>query len=148
MGSGTWRRSEKSPSCLATPTEFVTPCNSGREDDRHEQLRQRHYALGCRDWTRNSQDRPGIVDDQRARTVPRREAAGDGEGRDGATRLWDTTKGEQVATLLSVNDGGDWLVVTPDGLFDGIARGVERDIWRFSENTFDVAPVEVFFNEY
>ena len=69
-------------------------------------------------------------------------------GFDGATRLWDTTKGEQVATLLSVNDGGDWLVVTPDGLFDGSPVAWNKILWRFSENTFDVAPVEVFFNEY
>ena len=69
-------------------------------------------------------------------------------GFDGATRLWDATKGEQVATLLSVNDGGDWLVVTPDGLFDGSPAAWNKILWRFSQNTFDVAPVEVFFNEY
>jgi hypothetical protein len=69
-------------------------------------------------------------------------------GLDGTTRLWDTTKGEQVATLLSVNDGSDWLVVTPDGLFDGSPAAWSKILWRFSENTFDVAPVEVFFNEY
>src|SRR6185436_2047317 len=67
---------------------------------------------------------------------------------DGATRLYDTTKGELIATLLSINDGGDWLVVTPDGLFDGSPAAWNKILWRFSQNTFDVAPVEVFFNEY
>ncbi|MBA3248092.1 MAG: hypothetical protein H0T63_08410, partial [Pyrinomonadaceae bacterium] len=39
---------------------------------------------------------------------------------DGSTLLWDARTGEQLATLISLGkDGSDWLVVTPDGLFDG-----------------------------
>jgi WD40 repeat protein len=67
---------------------------------------------------------------------------------DGATRLWDMGSGGQLATLVSLNDGGDWLAVTPDGLFDGSPAAWNKILWRFSENTFDVAPVEIFFNEY
>ena len=40
-------------------------------------------------------------------------------GNDASTYLWDVKTGEHLATLISVSDGGDWLVVTPDGLFDG-----------------------------
>jgi uncharacterized caspase-like protein len=56
--------------------------------------------------------------------------------------------GERLATLISMGDGGDWLVVTPDGLFDGSPAAWNQILWRFSRNTFDVAPVETFFNEF
>jgi hypothetical protein len=67
---------------------------------------------------------------------------------DGSTRLWNTQSGEMLATLVSLNKGDDWLVVTPDGLFDGSPGGWNQILWRFSPNTFDVSPVEIFFNEY
>jgi uncharacterized caspase-like protein len=53
-----------------------------------------------------------------------------------------------LATLVSLNKGDDWLVVTPDGLFDGSPGGWNQILWRFSPNIFDVSPVEIFFNEY
>src|SRR5262249_26473350 len=50
---------------------------------------------------------------------------------------------------VSLNGGADWLVVTPDGLFDGTPGAWEQILWRFSPNNiFDVAPVEIFFNEF
>lgn len=67
---------------------------------------------------------------------------------DGTTRLWDTGTGEPMATLLSLNDGRDWLVITPDGLFDGSPAAWNQILWRFADNIFDVVPVEIFFNEY
>jgi WD40 repeat protein len=67
---------------------------------------------------------------------------------DGTTRLWEVDTGEQLATLLSLNDGRDWLVITPDGLFDGSPAAWSQILWRFRENIFDVVPVEIFFNEY
>ena len=67
---------------------------------------------------------------------------------DGSTRLWNLQSGELLATMVSVNKGDDWLVVTPDGLFDGSPGGWNQILWRFSPNTFDVSPVEIFFNEY
>lgn len=67
--------------------------------------------------------------------------------------LWDTSTGEELATL--VNLGGstnkrenDWLVVTPDGLFDGSPTAWRQILWQFGGNTFDVTPVETFFNEF
>ena len=42
----------------------------------------------------------------------------------------------------------DWVVVTPDGLFDGAPAGWRQLIWRLSENTFDIAPVEIFFRNF
>jgi WD40 repeat protein len=67
---------------------------------------------------------------------------------DGSARLWDSQSGEMLATLVSLNKGDDWLVVTPDGLFDGSPGGWNQILWRFSPNTFDVSPVEIFFNEF
>jgi hypothetical protein len=67
---------------------------------------------------------------------------------EGSTILWDTKTGERLATLISTGDGGDWLVVTPDGLFDGSPSAWNQILWRFSQNTFDVSPVETFFNEF
>ena len=67
---------------------------------------------------------------------------------DGTTRLWDTRSGEHLATLVSLYDGGDWLVITPDGLFDGSPRAWNQILWRFGGTIFDAYPVEIFFNEY
>ncbi|MFY9553390.1 MAG: caspase family protein, partial [Blastocatellia bacterium] len=67
---------------------------------------------------------------------------------DGSARLWNTQTGELLATLVSLNKGVDWLVVTPDGLFDGSPGGWNQILWRFSPGMYDVSPVEIFFNEY
>jgi WD40 repeat protein len=68
---------------------------------------------------------------------------------DGSARLWDVKSGETLATLVTLNGGADWLVVTPDGLFDGTPGAWGQILWRFSPNDiFDVAPVEIFFNEF
>jgi hypothetical protein len=71
-----------------------------------------------------------------------------GGSEDGSTRLWDARTGELMATLVSLNRGADWLVVTPDGLFDGTPAAWNQILWRFSADIFDVTPVEVYFNEF
>ena len=73
-------------------------------------------------------------------------------GEDGNQDLWDAQTGERVATLVNLIELGsfgatEWLVVTPEGLFDGSPGAWQQIMWRFSENTFDVGPVEIFFNE-
>lgn len=67
--------------------------------------------------------------------------------RDATTKLWDVTSGVERASLISV-DEDDWLVVTPDGLFDGSTAAWKQIYWRYSQNLLDTAPVEVFFNEF
>ncbi|MGI8917153.1 MAG: caspase family protein [Pyrinomonadaceae bacterium] len=67
--------------------------------------------------------------------------------------LWNASSGEKLATLVSLggtfgNRGGDWLVVTPDGLFDGSPTAWKQILWQFGGNTFDVSPAETFFNEF
>jgi WD40 repeat protein len=67
---------------------------------------------------------------------------------DGSTFLWDTTTGEHLATLISLDDGGEWMVVTPQGLFDGTPVSWNQILWRYNQDTFNVAPIEWFFNEF
>ena len=68
---------------------------------------------------------------------------------DGSARVWTgDTKGELLATLVSLRESADWLVVAPDGLFDGSPAAWNQIVWRFERNTLNVRPVEVFFNEY
>jgi WD40 repeat protein len=67
--------------------------------------------------------------------------------------IWDASSGEKLATLVNLGGalnsrGGDWLVVTPDGLFDGSPAAWKQILWRFGGNTFDVMPAETFFNEF
>ena len=67
---------------------------------------------------------------------------------DGSTFLWDTANGEHLLTLISLDDGGEWMVVTPQGLFDGTPQSWNQILWRYDHDTFNVAPVERYFNEY
>src|SRR4030095_11610919 len=67
---------------------------------------------------------------------------------DGATFLWDTKTGEHVLTLVSLDDGAEWVTVTPQGLFDGTPVSWNQILWRYNQDTFNVAPIEWFFNEF
>ena len=69
-------------------------------------------------------------------------------GEDATAKIWSPDNPQPLSTLLSFNDGADWLVISPDGLFDGSAEAWKSILWRFAANTFDVAPVEAFFNEF
>jgi WD40 repeat protein/uncharacterized caspase-like protein len=66
---------------------------------------------------------------------------------DGSIKLWDVSSGKELVSLLSV-DKDDWLVITPEGFFDGSPGAWTKILWRFSENLFDVVPVEAFFSEF
>jgi WD40 repeat protein/uncharacterized caspase-like protein len=50
---------------------------------------------------------------------------------DGTMRLWDIATGAELARLIGL-DGDDWLVLTPDGLFDGSEKGREKVMFRVS----------------
>src|SRR5581483_1821318 len=67
---------------------------------------------------------------------------------DGSARLWEVTTGSPQAVLVAVRESSDWLVATPDGLFDGSPAAWGQILWRFGQRTLDVRPVEVFFNEF
>ncbi len=67
---------------------------------------------------------------------------------EGSTFLWDANTGEHLLTLISLDDGGEWMVVTPEGLFDGTPASWNQILWRYNHDTFNVAPIEWFFNEF
>ena len=67
---------------------------------------------------------------------------------DGSTFLWDTKTAEHLLTLISLDDGGEWMAVTPQGLFDGTPVSWNQILWRYNQETFNVAPIEWFFNEF
>lgn len=67
---------------------------------------------------------------------------------DGTILVWETSTGQLTATLVSIAESDDWLVATPDGLFDGSPESWHLMLWRFEQGTFDVLPVEAYFNEF
>ena len=67
---------------------------------------------------------------------------------DGSLTVWNAETGTAAATVVSVPNNDDWLVVTPGGLFDGSHAAWKLLLWRFAQTTFKVAPVESFFNEF
>lgn len=69
-------------------------------------------------------------------------------GVDGGFRIWDSKTGDFLAAVYCFQGSMDWLVVTPDGLFDGSPTAWRKMMWRFGENTFNTAPLELYFNEF
>ncbi len=69
-------------------------------------------------------------------------------GDDGSTFLWDTKTGDHLLTLISLDDGSEWITVTPQGLFDGTPLAWNQILWRYDHDTFNVAPIEWFFTEF
>jgi len=67
---------------------------------------------------------------------------------DAGTRIWDSESGELKGTLVSLRGGRDWLVVTPDGLFDGTPLAWKQILWKFGSSPSELSRVESFFNEY
>jgi WD40 repeat protein len=61
---------------------------------------------------------------------------------DGTVRIWDAESGRQLAALLSLGGGRDWLAVTPDGYFDGSENGRQRVSYR-KAGTLEFVPLEV-----
>jgi len=56
---------------------------------------------------------------------------------DGTTRLWNSSTGRELCSLLSLDAGDGWLVLTPDGLFDGSVNGQKLVSYRLAgTNTF------------
>jgi WD40 repeat protein/uncharacterized caspase-like protein len=66
----------------------------------------------------------------------------------GTMAVWQVEQGRLAANIVSVPGRDDWLVATPDGLFDGSPAAWKFLLWRFGRNTFKSAPVESFFSEF
>lgn len=67
---------------------------------------------------------------------------------DGSIIFWKKESGIRLATLVSQRNSDDWLVVSPQGFFDGSPPAWDQLLWRFGKNTFNFKPVEVFFSEF
>jgi WD40 repeat protein len=63
---------------------------------------------------------------------------------DNTTRVWDTSSGEQVLLRLQL-EGDDWVVVTPDGRFDGTESGMSRMHYARGLKTIGL---EAFFDRF
>ena len=61
--------------------------------------------------------------------------------RDDQVHLWDTATGKQIARLLGVGLEGDWIAITPEGLFDGTQGARQKLTFRVSGG-LNVVPVD------
>lgn len=65
----------------------------------------------------------------------------------GKLNLFEASSGRLLASLIAI-DNYDWMVITPEGFFDGTPNTWKNLIWRFNNNTFDFTPGEVFFSDF
>ena len=66
-------------------------------------------------------------------------------------RLWSVAAngGEELAQLISIDAGKDWLVVTPDGVFDGSENARKKYVrFRDPKDPMKVVPPEQGFADY
>jgi WD40 repeat protein len=67
----------------------------------------------------------------------------------GAIEFHSFQTGELLGTILLFSPTRkDWLVTNPAGFFDGTPAAWNRGLWRFENNTFRFAPIEIFFRNY
>ena len=67
--------------------------------------------------------------------------------RDGTARLWDLATGEELLRLVNIDDDCQWLVATPEGYFDGSAKGRQAVTYRLGQG-LNVVPVDRFFQDF
>jgi len=66
---------------------------------------------------------------------------------DGAVHLWDTATGKELCRLISFDAGIDWLVVTPDGYFDGSKNASKFASYRVS-GSLDFVPLDEYRKQF
>jgi WD40 repeat protein len=68
---------------------------------------------------------------------------------DASVKVWNGASGDLLATMIVIGEGKDWLITTPDGLFDGSPAAWRLVGWHTdSSNYLHVDPVEIFFREF
>lgn len=65
----------------------------------------------------------------------------------GTTQVFDKETKKEICSLYSFNAGKDWLVITPEGLFDGTAGARQLVSYRVGKG-LNVQPVEAFFQDF
>jgi hypothetical protein len=71
---------------------------------------------------------------------------GSGVSQDGTTCLWNAKTGQQCCRLISQNYQQEWLVVTPEGLFDGSRARRKKAAFRIGKGR-TVVPLDRFFQD-
>lgn len=66
---------------------------------------------------------------------------------DGTTRLWDTKTGKELCSLISIDASKDWLVITPDGYFDGSENATKLISYRIA-GTLEFVPLERYRKQF
>jgi hypothetical protein len=64
---------------------------------------------------------------------------------DGTARIWDIKSGAEVARLIPLDLGSNWVTVTPDGYFIGSPGGKKMAGWRIDGDLFPLACYEKHF---
>ncbi len=62
--------------------------------------------------------------------------------RDTSVRVWDFAKGQHLGELVAFDQGAQWVVTSPQGLFDGSASGMGMLEWRIDGQAY---ALEQFF---
>lgn len=66
--------------------------------------------------------------------------------RAGTLRVWDFHTGRELAQILFIDDGREWLAVTPEGYFDGSLKGREVVAWKVGDKMFPLEQYERRFH--
>ena len=66
---------------------------------------------------------------------------------DGTARIWDVATGDELARLMSLDRGWNWLVTSPEGLFDGSPDSRRMVSYRIP-GQLNAVPVDRFFQEF
>ena len=68
---------------------------------------------------------------------------------DGTVLVWNIATGRELGRLLSIDAGKDWLIVTPDGVFDGSENARKKYVrFRDPKDPMKVVPPEQGFADY
>ena len=60
---------------------------------------------------------------------------------DGTAIIWSAETGAELARLVTFDRGREWLIITPQGYFDGSVEGRKSVCWRIANEVF---PVELY----
>ena len=62
-------------------------------------------------------------------------------------KLWDVTTGDELAQIVCLGNGYDWLIATPEGLFDGTEGARYKACYRIGGG-LSVVPADRFFQDF
>jgi len=63
----------------------------------------------------------------------------------GTLEFWKAADGRLLADAVILDEGQDWVVTSPDGLFDGSPKGVKLIEWRISDRIYSL---DQFYNSF